>query len=105
MSATVSLTSAQRKYLKKLAHPLQPVVQVGGEGISEGIVAAIETAIFDHELIKVRLGQSYEGPRDEAGAALAEATSSQLCQVIGRIVVLYRARDPKHGRKPRIELP
>ena len=103
MSARI--TSAQRKFLKKLAHPLQPVVQVGGEGISEGVVRAIEIALQDHELIKVRLGQSYEGPRDEAGAALAEETSSQLCQVIGRIVVLYRARDPKDERVPGITLP
>ncbi|MGB1701217.1 MAG: ribosome assembly RNA-binding protein YhbY [Nannocystaceae bacterium] len=105
MSASVPITSAQRKFLKKLAHPLQPVVQVGGEGISEGVVRAVDLALTDHELIKVRLGQAYEGPRKEAGAALAETTSSQLCQVIGRIVVLYRARDPKDDRKPRIELP
>lgn len=102
---TAALTSAQRKHLKKLAHGLSPVVQVGGEGISEGVLEAVAIALRDHELIKVRLGPGYEGPRKEAGAALAEGASAHLCQVIGRVVVLYRRREKKDGLKPRIELP
>ena len=100
-----ALTPAQKKHLKKLAHGLSPVVQVGGEGVSEGVLEAVGVALRDHELIKVRLGSGYEGPRSEAGTLLAEGSGAALCQVIGRVVVLYRRRKDDEGRKPRIELP
>lgn len=100
-----TLTPRQKKHLKKLAHGLSPVVQVGGEGVSEGVLAAVAVALRDHELIKVRLGPGYEGPRAEAGTLLAEGSGAALCQVIGRVVVLYRRRKDDEGRTPRIELP
>ena len=102
---TQTITPAQKKHLKKLAHSLSPVVQVGGEGLSTGVLQAVGIALRDHELIKVRLGPGYEGPRAEAGQMLAEGTGAALCQVIGRVVVLYRRRADDDRSKPRIELP
>ena len=91
-----------------LAHPLRPVVQVGAEGLTEGITKAVLEALGEHELIKVKLGQGFAGERKQAARELAEATESDLTQVIGRVIVLYRprsAKDPRNKDKPRIVLP
>lgn len=94
-----TLSGAQRRHLRGLAHPRKPVVFVGEGGISESVLAALEDALAAHELVKVRLRQ----PQDKKAAAqqLAEATASALCGVVGHTVVLYRP-DPE---KPQIELP
>ncbi|MCB9566957.1 MAG: ribosome assembly RNA-binding protein YhbY [Myxococcales bacterium] len=101
-----SLTGRARTYLKSLAHPLEPVVQVGAQGITDGLCEAVDVALRDHELIKVRLGQNFEGDRHEAGDAIAAATGARVVQVIGRVIVLFRARPrDKKDTRPRIELP
>ena len=93
------LTSKQRKYLRGLAHPLRPVTQVGVAGISDGVIGAVSAALGDHELIKVRLLD----PEDKRAMAsqLADATSAELCGLVGHTVILYR----RHPENPRIELP
>lgn len=103
-----SLPSRARTYLKSLAHPLEPVVQVGTQGITDGLCEAIAIALDDHELIKVRLGQSFTGDRFEAADQVAAATGARVVQVIGRIIVLYRARPrakQEASKRPRIALP
>ncbi|MCX4246155.1 ribosome assembly RNA-binding protein YhbY [Paraliomyxa miuraensis] len=107
MSAPTISTRA-RAHLRSLAHGLRPVVQVGGDGITEGIVAATVEALAEHELIKVKLQQSFEGGRRDAARELAEAVQADLTQVIGRVIVLYRPRpknDPRNKDKPPIALP
>ena len=100
------LEGFQRKYLRGLVHGVQPIVQVGQQGITEAVMAAIARALTDHELIKVRLGQNFEGDRHEAGDAIAAATGARVVQVIGRVIVLFRARPrDKKDTRPRIELP
>jgi len=97
----MSLTGKQRRHLRALAHKLKPTVQVGKGGIDDGLVAAVDQALGDHELIKVKLGENAGLDREEAAEQLAEKTKSEVAQVLGNIVVLYRA-DPE---EPEIELP
>lgn len=92
------LTGKQRRHLRALGHHLEPIVQVGKEGVTEGVAAAVAAALLDHELIKVRLGENAGGARQELAAALAAATASELVQVLGRTVLLYRA----HPEEPTI---
>ncbi len=93
------MKGSQRKYLRGLAHPLKPVVQVGQAGITEEVLAAVDTALTDHELIKVRLHE----PEDKRRMAedLAGGSGAALCGLVGHTVILYRA----HPDKPRIVLP
>lgn len=95
------LTGKQRRHLRGLAHPLKPLVQVGKGGLDEGLVAAVDQALADHELIKVKLGEHAGVDRHDAAGELAQKTNSEVAQVLGNIVVLYRA-DPE---EPKIELP
>ena len=78
---------------------MKPVVQVGGDEVSDAIVAAVEDALGHHELVKVRL----YAPDDKKGTAavLAERTGAALCGVVGHTVILYKP----HPEEPTIELP
>jgi RNA-binding protein len=91
------LTSKQRRKLRALAHPLEPVVQIGKEGVTDGVAGAVDGALATHELVKVKLGPAAPDDRHAAAAALAARTSSELVQVLGKVIVLYRRRpdEPK----------
>ena len=93
-----ALRGFQRKHLRKLAHPLKPVVHVGSAGISAPVLGALEKALADHELVKVRLHE----PDDKKALArdLAEGADAHLCGVVGHTVILYRA----HPENPREDL-
>lgn len=95
------LSGRQRRYLRGLGHHLEPVVLVGKEGLSEALVAATSAALEQHELVKVKLGESVAGDRHELAEALAAATGAELAQVLGRTMLLYRRRE----EEPAIELP
>jgi RNA-binding protein len=95
------LTGKQRRHLRALAHDMKPIVQVGKGGIDDGLLGALEQALADHELVKVRVGESAGLDRHEAAENLATATKSQVAQVLGNIVLLYRP-DPED---PQIKLP
>jgi len=95
------LTGKQRRHLRALAHPLKPLVQVGKGGIDDGLIAAVDQALADHELIKVKVGENAGMDRHEVAEQLAGKTNSQVAQVLGNTVLLYRP-DPED---PTIELP
>jgi RNA-binding protein len=89
------LTARQRRSLRALAHPLDPVVMVGGQGVTPAVVKQVRAALEAHELIKVRFAEGIDAR--ELSADLAARSSAELAQVIGRVAVLYRRRkkDPK----------
>ena len=97
----VSLTGKQRRYLRGLGHHLTAVGQIGKEGITPSFTQAVDQALDDHELIKIRIGQNALVDRQQAAAELAVQTTSEVAQVLGNTVLLYRA----HPDKPTIKLP
>jgi RNA-binding protein len=86
------LTAKQRRQLRALGHHLEPVLIVGQSGVTEGVIAAVEQALHDHELIKVKIN---EGPDDrhEAAKKLAEGTNAELVQLLGRTTLLFKKRE------------
>lgn len=95
------LTSAAARSLRALAHHLEPVVQVGKGGVTKSVTAQVARALLDHELIKVKVLAEAPVDRKIAAGQLASSTASDVVQVIGRIVILYKPR-PK---KPTIKVP
>jgi len=95
------LTGKQRRHLRGLGHGLRPIVQVGKDGIDDGLVAAVEQALDDHELVKVKVGEAAKLDRHDAAQAIAGKTHSEVAQVLGNTVLLYRA----HPDDPVIVLP
>jgi RNA-binding protein len=97
----MQLSGKAIRHLRSLGHGLQPVVHIGKEGASRGTLHAIDQALTDHELIKVRvLLEAPIEPRD-AGDYLAINSGAALVQILGRTVLLYR----RHPEKPKIVLP
>ena len=95
------LTDAQRKHLRRLGHDRNPIVLVGQGGISANLVAELERALNDHELVKVRARVGDRQARDEILEQLAASTGAELVQRIGHVALYYRP----HKDKPGILLP
>ena len=89
------LTGKQRRHLRALGHHLDPVVQVGQDGISDAVIGQADAQLDAHELIKVKIGESSPHDRHEAADMLAARTQAQVAQVLGRTVLLYRPRKDK----------
>ena len=96
------MTSKQRAYLKGLAMTMDSILQLGKGGLTPENTAAVDEALAARELIKISVLQNcLEDPRQMA-EVLAERTHSQIVQVIGKKIVLYR--EGKNEKK-KIELP
>jgi len=95
------LTGKEARYLRGLGHHLDPVVQIGKEGITDGIVSATLEALMAHELIKVRLLAEAPVERKDVGQELADMSGASLAQTLGRTLLLYK----RHPHKPKIVLP
>ena len=95
MLRTKEMTSKQRAALRSRAQSLNPVVMVGHEGITEGVIGALEEALTNHELVKVRFQDFKDMTRDLAGE-LEKKTESTLVSVTGFTAVFYRENPEKH---------
>ncbi len=97
----MSLNGKQRRALRALGHHLDPVIQVGKDGVTEALVQATAQALEDHELIKVKVGDSSPQDRHEAAEALEQGTGGEVAQVLGRTILLFKRRE----KEPEIALP
>jgi RNA-binding protein len=88
----MELSEKQKKHLRRLAHPLSPIVMLGNAGLTDGVVNELDRALTDHELVKVSARVGERDARNEALASLATRTSAQLVQRIGHVGVFYRRR-------------
>jgi len=96
----LTLTGKQRRQLKGLAHDLDPIVMVGAKGVTPTLLEAIDQALTDHELVKVKLLESCPVPRKEVGPLIAEPLDAHEIGLIGRVLILFR----RHPDTPVIPL-
>ncbi len=97
----MSLSGRQKRHLRALAHDLEPVVRMGKEGLSPSVVEAVDRALTDHELIKVRLPQVERDERKGLAEELERSAGAQAAGLTGRMLILYR----RHPNKPKLRLP
>ncbi|MGB5102197.1 MAG: YhbY family RNA-binding protein [Steroidobacteraceae bacterium] len=91
------LSEPQRKFLRRLGHDRNPIVLVGQAGIGPNLVAELDRALRDHELVKVRARVGDRGERNAILDELAAATASELVQRIGHVGLYYRANPERPG--------
>ena len=84
------ITSKQRAYLKCLAMTMDPILQLGKGGLTPENTASVDEALAARELIKINVLQNCLEDSRQMAETLAERTRSQVVQVIGRKIVLYR---------------
>ena len=96
------MTSKQRAYLKSLAMKIDPVFRVGKDNISPELIEGVREAIDARELIKIAVLQNCMDDPKEVAQTLAERTRSEVVQVIGKKIVLYKeSRDHKKIQLPK----
>ncbi len=93
----MALSDAQLKHLRRLGHDRNPVVLVGQGGLSPNLVAELDRALRDHELVKIRARVGDRDERDRIITELASSTGSELVQRIGHTALLYRRNPDEPG--------
>ena len=96
-----SLSGKQRRYLRSLGHHLDPLVQIGKDGLTDGVLAALDEALTHHELVKVRIGTECPDDRRDLAERLGPAVKGDTAQLLGRTLLIYR----RHPKEPKIKLP
>ena len=95
------LTGKQKQFLRALANSRRPLFQVGKDGVTANVINTVSDSLEAHELIKISVLKTCGEDVREVAQDLSAGTRSQIVQIIGRTVILYReSRDKK-----RIELP
>jgi RNA-binding protein len=88
-----------RRKLRAHGHSLNPLVQIGKSGVTPGVLAQVAQALFDHELVKVRIGTECPVDRFAVADELGAQPGTNVVQILGRTVLVYK----RHPKKPRFE--
>ena len=96
------LRGKQLRWLRAKAHHLKPVVIIGQDRVTDGVIAHIDAALEQHELLKVRLTAAQKAEAIAAAERLVQATGATMVQRIGHTLVLYRRR---RKAAPSLKLP
>ncbi len=94
----MALSQDQKKRFRSIAHHLKPVVMIAEKGLSEGVLAELERALEDHELIKLKVNVL---ERDDKKLIIEEVclqTRAELVQTIGKVAVLYRPAKKQNAK-------
>ena len=93
----IELTSKQRKKLEAQANTIDPVVIVGGAGVTEGVIQKVQESFKSHELLKVKFNEYYDEIQ-ELATKIQEETDSTKVRVIGHVAIFYRQHDDPEKR-------
>lgn len=86
------MTSKQRAYLRSLANTIEPIFQIGKGGISSNLIKQLQDALEARELIKITVLETVPDSIQNVGSQIAKQTQSEIVQVIGSKITLYKAR-------------
>ncbi len=95
------LTGKEKRFLRSMAMTMEPIQQIGKDGIGDNLLRQLDLTLEARELIKVKILKNSPEEVHYAGERLAAELKADLVQIIGHCIVLYR----KSSKKPKIELP
>ena len=98
------LTGKQKHYLKSLGHHVKPLVMLGRDGITDNVINAADAILGAHELLKVKIGSGCLLERGKAAQLMADATGSEVVQILGKTFLIFRVNPDRHDEH-RIKLP
>lgn len=84
------LTGKQKRYLRSSAHNIDPTFQIGKGGINENMIQQISETLEKRELIKIHILQNNFDDKKDLAAIVSQQTQSELVQIIGSMIVLYK---------------
>jgi len=89
------LTTKERSYLRSRANTIKPLVYLGKDGVTESFLNEVEVALFHNELMKVSVLKASPSDAKTAANEIAEKTSSEVVQVLGSKITLFKETDKK----------
>lgn len=92
------LKGSERKHLRGLAHNLKPIVMIGKSGLSESVLASIDQALDDHELIKVKFN-AFKDQKKILSQEVTEKLKAEMIGLIGNVAIFYREHPDEDKRK------
>lgn len=98
----MNLSKKQTLHLRSLAHSLKPVVLLGANGLTEGVIAEIEQALSHHELMKVKIPTDDRELKQKIVEAIIRETKAAQVQMMGHTLTLYRPSDNNKITLPKI---
>lgn len=96
-----ALSPRRRKELRALGHALNPIVTLAGKGLTESVMAELQRALDDHELIKVKLVLDDRDARRQLTTTIEAETRACCVQAIGKVILLYR-KSPTETKKSNV---
>ena len=100
----MKLKGKELRYLRGLGHHLKPLVIIGRDGITDNVINAAHAVLNAHELVKVKIGNGCFMERREAAAAVAARTGSEVVQILGKTVLVFKENSDLNDEH-RIKLP
>lgn len=101
MSQPTQLSNNQKKYLRGIAHGLNPMIIVGANGITESLMAELDGTLTQHELLKIKLANDDREERKEMVETILAETGALLVQTVGKMCVIYRQNEETELPLPR----
>jgi len=97
--------SPDNKQLRAIGHKLKPIVTVAGNGLNEGVIAEIDRALTDHELIKIKLAVGSREAKAAVAEELCERAGAEIVQSIGNVILVLRRTEKPDPRKSNLVRP
>lgn len=95
------LNNKEKKYLRSLGMNIEPIVQVGKNGVNESVLFSLNEALEARELVKVKVLKNCFDEIDEVAESIEAQSDCEVVQTIGRNILLYR----QNKKKPMIKFP
>lgn len=89
-SLYMPLSTDRKKQFRSIAHALNPIVTIAGNGLNDGVRAELERALDDHELIKIKIAIADREIRKEVITEMCTSCRAEMVQQIGKVAVIYR---------------
>ena len=93
MAQPNKLTNNQTKYLRSIAHHINPMIIIGGNGVTESLMTELESTLAHHELLKIKIAAGDRDDRKEIVNYIVEQTGAHLVQTIGKTCVIFRQKE------------
>lgn len=92
------IKSSDRKKLRGLAHHIKPIVQLGRNGLTDQLIQAVNTALNDHELIKLKF-MDFKSSKQVLSEEISKKSQSQVVGMVGNSVIFYKPNPNEEKRK------
>lgn len=101
MSKNTKLSTNQIKFLRGIAHGLNPVITIGINGVTESLMEELESSLAHHEILKIKLAAAEREDRKRIIDYVIEQTQAQLIQSVGKVFVIFRQNKDSEIQLPK----